>query len=223
MPFDPLTGEFFRGTLENHRAVTGAVGTLFFYAARPDALAAYTQQIMTLLAIKEGTTGVTMASGGSLIGTGAGGAVAAGAIPVVTAVGVWVALGSGYYQAREQAKVEESVRGFTQGFVMGVLEWNWDHVVARFQRPLLRINKFDEQMDVIRVRAYHGGVKSGYGTGTAMPPNAKKAYRIKLRSLAGRRDSGPWSRNSDEARLQQISYVIELAAAGVRGGLLRAA
>lgn len=220
MPFDPLTGEFFHGTLAAHRAATGAVGELFFYAARPDAFAAWTNQMMTLLAIEEGTTGVTVASGGTLVGTGAAGAVAAGAIPVVTMVGVWVALGSGYYQAREQAKVEESRSGFAHGFVMGVLEWQWHHLVGLFRRPFLRINKFDEAMDRIRVVSYHGGLKAGFGAGSALPADARKAYRIELRRLAGRRDSGAWSRNADVARNQQISYVIELASAGMRKGLI---
>jgi hypothetical protein len=50
----------------------------------------------------------------------------------------------------------------------------------------------------------------------------RKAYRIALRRLAGRHDAGAWSQNADEARLQQSGYVIELAAAGVRHGLILA-
>ena len=221
MPFDPLTGEFFTGTLAAHRAAVAGVGSLFFYAARPDAFAAWTRQMMTLYTIETGTTGVTMGSGGSLIGTGAGGAFAAGAIPVVVMVGVWVALGSGYYEAREQAKVAESKSGFAHGFVMGILEWKWAHLANNFQRPFLRINKVDEQMDVIRVRSYHGGLKTGFGAGSALPAEARKGYRIALRKLAGRRDSGQWSRNQDDARNQQISYVIDLAAAAVRSGVIK--
>ena len=222
MPFDPMTGEFFRGTLAAHRETTGAVGTLFFYAARPDAFAAWTQQIMTLLSISEGTTGVTVASGGSLLTTGSLGAAAAGAVPVVAMVGVWVALGSGYYEAREQAKIEESKSGFAYGFVMGVLDWQWHHLVSHFQRPLMRTNKFDEAMDVIRVRSYHGGLKTGFGAGSALPTGVKRAYRAKLRSLAGRRDSGPWSADRDTARNQQVTYVIDLASAAMRNGVIKA-
>ena len=58
--------------------------------------------------------------------------------------------------------------------------------------------------------------------GSALPENAKKAYRIKLRNLADIHGSGRWSRNSDEAYLEQRNYVIELAGAGVRNGVIKA-
>ena len=222
MPFDPMTGEFFRGTLEAHRAATAASGTLFFYAARPDAFAAWTNQIMTLLSIQEGTTGVTVASGGTLIGTGAAGALADGAVPVVAMVGVWVALGSGYAEAREQARNENSLLGFAQGFTMGVLDWQWGQAASRFGRRYLKINHVDGQMDVIRVVSYNGGLKTGFGAGSGLAADARKKYRIALRRLAGISGSSTWSAQEDVARNEQISYVIALSSAGMRNGILRA-
>jgi hypothetical protein len=81
-------------------------------------------------------------------------------VPLITAVSVWVALGAGYYQAREQSKEENAIAGFSQGFVMAILKWKRHNVVARFRRPYLRINKADEGMDVIRVNSYHLGLQN---------------------------------------------------------------
>ncbi|MGI6419859.1 MAG: hypothetical protein ACOX1P_29845 [Thermoguttaceae bacterium] len=220
MPFDPMTGEFFHGSLEAHRAATAGVGTLFAYAARPELLAGWVNGMMTQLAIAEGTTGVTMASAGTLLGTGAAGAVAALAVPVVGMVGVFAALGSGYQEARNQARNENTISGFAQGFVTGILDWQWHHAASRFGRRYLRINAADEAMDSIRVTAYNGGLKTGFRAGSALPAAAKKAYRITLRKLANRQDAGQWSKNEDQARLQQVDYVIALATAGLRHGVI---
>jgi hypothetical protein len=152
--------------------------------------------------------------GGLMYGGAAAGSFALTAgLPVVTMVGVWVALGSGYYQAREEAKNENTLSGFSQGFVMAILRWKWSHVVSRFQRPYLSINKFDEQMNSIRVNAYHTGLKAGYLAGTVLPDDAKKAYIRKIRQGGDIRAPKEWSRDEDLARNQQISYVIDLAAA----------
>lgn len=75
-------------------------------------------------------------------------------------------------------------------------------------------------MDSIRVTAYNGGLKTGYRAGSALPAAAKKAYRITLRKLANRHDAGQWSKNEDQARLQQVDYVIALASAGLRHGFI---
>ncbi len=48
----------------------------------------------------------------------------------------------------------------------------------------------------------------------------KKTFRMTLRNAANRHGSREWSRNDDEARQQQVSYVIQLAGAGIRSGLI---
>ncbi len=131
MPWDPETGEFFHGTLADWRAAKDAVGGLLAYALRPDLFEAWTQQLLTSIAINAGETGVTVASGGGLIATGSGAAVVAGALPVVTMVGVFVALGAGYAEARQMAKNENFKSGFSQGFVMAVLDWTWIQAASR--------------------------------------------------------------------------------------------
>lgn len=51
-------------------------------------------------------------AGGLVVGAGAGSFALTAGVPVITAVGVWVALGSGYYQAREQSKTKIRWRVF---------------------------------------------------------------------------------------------------------------
>ena len=190
------------------------VGGLFSLAAaaRAGLLNTYYGNILALYDATQGGLMYGGAAAGSL-------ALTAG-VPIVTAVGVWVALGSGYYQARQEAKREEAMSGFSQGFVMAVLKWQWSHVVARFQRQYLSINKFDEQMNSIRVNSYHGGLMRGFLAGRVLPDDVKKEIVKKLREAGNVSAPKDWSRNSDIARNQQISYVIELAGAGRRHRLI---
>ena len=144
--------------------------------------------------------------------------VVAGAVPVLTMVGVFVALGSGYYAAREAVKNENTVSGLSQGFVMGLLGWEWRHVVDRFGRwSVIRINAMDEATDVIRVNAYNRGLRAGYDFAATLSADEKKAYLSRIRKFGGIRVPKNWNRNRDA----QISYVIELAAAALRSFLKR--
>ena len=148
------------------------------------------------------------------------GAVAAGVIPVVVAVGVWVALGSGYYEARQIVKNENALSGFSQGFVCGLLRWNYGQTLERFGRENIRINVFDEATNEIRVSAYMDGLPKGFVAGIAMPRETAKDYLKKLRQLANvflpRADDWAGARNV------QIGFVISLAAAGRKHGLIKA-
>jgi hypothetical protein len=150
------------------------------------------------------------------------GAVGAGAVPVMAMAGVFVALGAGYYEARQMARKSNALIGFAEGFVMGVLKWNWAQAWSHFGKKEVGTNAWDQGISVAAYEGYNSGLKTGFGMGSALPENAKKAYRIKLRNLADIHGSGRWSRNSDEAYLQQRNYVIELAGAGVRNGVIKA-
>jgi hypothetical protein len=117
--------------------------------------------------------------------------------------------------------------GFSHGFVTGVLDWGYHHAINLFaKRFVIRKNRFDPVMDREEALGYNEGLIKGWGAGAGVPhrfmrdKEVRKAYRIALRRLADRRPSGPWSRNADEARLQQWSYVVDLAAAGMREGLI---
>ena len=100
----------------------------------------------------------------------AAGAAAAGAVPVVAVVGVYVALGSGYYLSRQLVKSESTASGFSQGFVMGLLGREWRHAVDRFSRKaVLRVDVWDEANNKIRVDAYNSGLAAGFLAGRAAP------------------------------------------------------
>jgi Domain of unknown function (DUF4157) len=164
-----------------------------------------------------GAAGAGAVEGASVLGGGAG-AVFAGAVPVIAMVGVFVALGSGYAAAREAVRNENTVSGLSQGFVMGLLGWEWRHVVDRFGRwSVIRINAMDEATDVIRVNAYNRGLRAGYDFAARLSVDEKKAYLSNIRKFGGIRVPKNWNRNRDA----QISYVIELAAAAVRSFLKR--
>jgi hypothetical protein len=142
--------------------------------------------------------------------------VGVAALPVVAMAGVFVALGSGYAAARAIVANENTASGFTQGFVTGILGWEWRHAADRFGRAFLRINRMDGATDVIRVNSYHGGLKAGWAAGSALDGDARKAYLRKLRTLGSVHGPKAWSTNRNVARNEQISYVIALAAAGRR-------
>ncbi|HQU85603.1 MAG TPA: hypothetical protein PKY59_20885 [Pyrinomonadaceae bacterium] len=161
-------------------------------------------------------------TGGLVAGAGVGGFALTAGVPLITAVGVWVALGSGYYQAREAFKNENTLTGFSQGFAAAIAKWKWNHVADRFRRPPLRINRFDEGMDKIRVEYYHKGLQTGYLAGMVLPDALKKEYVRKIRGGGNSGAPSQWSNNEYEARNQQISYIIFLAAQALKTGIIKA-
>lgn len=164
-----------------------------------------------------GTTG-----GSSVAATVQGlGALGIAGVCIAVAAGVWVALGAGYYEARQRVRKQGYMRGFSQGFTMGVLNWQWPAASARFgMRRVIYTNNFDPGIDRIEAVAFNEGLVSGFSLGSSGPEENKKKYRIALRKLAKRTDTAPWSRDEDLARAQQVDYVVALAGAGVKSGLL---
>jgi hypothetical protein len=65
---------------------------------------------------------------------GAIGAVAGVAGPIVATAGVWMALGSGYAEAREIVENENTASGFSQGFVAALLGWSPKQTADHFMR-----------------------------------------------------------------------------------------
>ena len=164
--------------------------------------------------------------------SGAGGLAVTLGIPIVVAVGSWLMLGVGYYEARKEIRQKGYMTGFSQGFTMGVLKWTWDQAVQRFaKRFVIRRYVWDPVMDREEALGYNEGLIKGWAAGSAVPEtwydkdlnkvvDKKKAYRIALRRLANIHADGDWSRNFDEAALQQRNYVIELAGPGLHHGLI---
>lgn len=159
------------------------------------------------------------AEAAAFTGTVGGGAVAAGVIPIIVAAGVWVALGSGYYEAREIVKKENMMSGFSQGFVCGLLRWTYNQTLDKFKMSHLRINTFHEATDLDRVDSYMEGLSAGFIAGQAMPLKGKKAYLKKMREIAGipTPTETEWRGNR---RVQQ-DYVITLATLAMMHGLIK--
>jgi hypothetical protein len=155
-------------------------------------------------------------------------AVGAVALPVLTQVGVFVALGAGYYEARQAARNEETASGFSFGLVCGMIGWKWDHVTDHFRRKYFKMNPFDDQMDAIRVNSFNQGLLAGYLAGRALPPDAQMRYLKMFRDDAGRTrpSSAEWKSHADptdesmaaqmeraRAWYVQTNYVMDLAIA----------
>lgn len=162
---------------------------------------------------------------GSLL-AGAGTTALAVTLPFVGMVAVQVALGAGYYEAREMAKKEETYTGFTRGFVMGCLKWTWDWVLSRF--PIyFPPNPYDDDMPSIRSMAYLHGLQTGFIAGTSLPTDDKKLFLLVLRQLSGASSAG-WEARSNNwleqhrAMNVQSTYVIELAVALKKHGIIKA-
>jgi len=68
-------------------------------------------------------------------------------VPLAVWVGVFAAMGAPYAQARALVRNENFQSGFSRGFIMGLLKWDWQHAVQRFFRfGAGQINPFDESL-----------------------------------------------------------------------------
>jgi len=119
-----------------------------------------------------------------------------------------------YASAEGDYRSQQLQTGFSQGLVAALIGWEWRHVTNRFWRQYLRINEFDDQMNQIRVVAYNLGLALGFRLGRAFSPDVASAVLRAIRQVANEQAPATWS------RLTQISYVIALAAAAVRGGFV---
>ena len=134
----------------------------------------------------------------------------AGAGLVVIPVAVWVGgivaiFGAPYWAAEAAIKEENFQTGFSQGYVMGLLRWEWSQARDRFAR-LYILNYYDDnQLNATRVNAYNTGLVSGFKIGQSLTDESKDTQRKALRKLAGHPSAGNWTRQD------QISFVIALA------------
>jgi hypothetical protein len=137
-------------------------------------------------------------------------------VPIAVWVGVFVALGAPYAEARTLVRNENFQSGFSQGFVTGLLKWEWQQAVARFFRfGPGQTNGFDESLGYIASNAYNEGLRAGFVHARSINEVATKAILSRLKSLSPSTRAGRWD------RLDQISYVIELASAGRGNNIFR--
>lgn len=138
-------------------------------------------------------------------------------VPIAVWVGVFVALGAPYAQARALVSNENFQSGFSQGFVTGLLNWEWQQVTSRFFKfGPGQMNGFDESLSYIGANAFNNGLHAGYIQACHLNGDVRKALLHRLRSLAPGTSAGNWN------RLDQISYVIALASSGRRTDFFRA-
>lgn len=136
-------------------------------------------------------------------------------VPLSVWVGVWVALGAPYAQAAALVRNENFQSGFSQGFVMGLLKWDWQHAVSRFGQFAPQVNVVESSLGYIAANAHNEGLRTGFSHAMLLPDNARKAVLDKLKGMAPSTRAGQWTRND------QISYVIDLASAGRRNSFFK--
>ena len=146
---------------------------------------------------------------------GSGSLVLTLGVPIGAWVGVWAALGAPYAQARKLVRDENFQSGFSQGYVIGLLKWDWSHAVSRFGQFAPQFNAADHSLGFVAANAHNGGLRTGFEHARLFDDNKKENVLRQLKSLSPRTRAGMWSRRD------QIDYVIELAAAGRRNSIFR--
>jgi len=138
-------------------------------------------------------------------------------VPIAVWIGVFAAMGAPYLEARNLVRNENFQSGFSQGFVTGLLKWEWrQHTVPRFFKfGPDQINPFDESLSYIAANARNEGLRAGYVHACGLNEVDRKAILNRLKSLSPSTKAGRW----DE--LDQRNYVIELASAGRRHHIFR--
>jgi len=200
------------------RSISLARGGIAYEAAmaRLAAQEAFVSHAARIAALDAAAT----ATEGTLV-AGAGTTVAVVVVPVVAMIAVQVALGAGYYEAREQARKDGYNLGFAKGFITGLLNWELRFTIERFWDDAVARNDYDEAIPKIRANAHNQGLIHGRTAGLAKPDADKKNYLLGLRKLTTTSTAG-WTPKSDnwmdraQARQVQISYVIALATAAIK-------
>ncbi|MDP9422696.1 MAG: hypothetical protein M3Q19_07675 [Pseudomonadota bacterium] len=150
-------------------------------------------------------SGVAVATTSTAVTVAGLGVAVAG--PVLGMVGTFMALGSGYYEAREAIHNEAIQSGFSQGFVAGILRMSPTTVSSLFGRHgVMHRNAFDPEADAIEAKAYNKGLVAGYALAKTATDEQKKAFVLEIREHTGLVNRGDWDDRD------KVNYVIEYAA-----------
>jgi hypothetical protein len=124
-------------------------------------------------------------AGGSTVGVATVAGVGVAAVgPVLGTVAVFMALGSGYSEAREEIKNKAVARGFSFGFVAGILNFAPSSTKDLFgMHELIRTNAFDPEADVLEMKSYNRGLVAGYGFANTATAEQKKSFLFELRKF----------------------------------------
>jgi hypothetical protein len=141
-----------------------------------------------------------------------GGATVAGVAlayvgPILGLAGTFMALGSGYQEAREEIKNEAVASGFSQGFVAGILNMSPTTTSFLFGKHGVGTrNVMDQGSDVMKVNAHNRGLVAGYTFANTATPDEKRAFVFELRRFATGVSPGDWTDRD------KVDYVVAYAA-----------
>ncbi|MEH2471090.1 hypothetical protein V1281_007723 [Nitrobacteraceae bacterium AZCC 2161] len=108
--------------------------------------------------------------------------------------GVFVALGSGYEEAREEIQNEAVASGFSQGFVAGLLNMSGQTVSYLFaEHGVIHRNAADPEADALEMKARNRGLIAGCSMAKLVPDDNKKSYILEIREFTGEVFAGDWT------------------------------
>jgi len=118
--------------------------------------------------------------------------IAAGALAAFAAP--FLAIGSGYAEARARVSKESMSSGYAWGVVTGMGGEKWDLVRGRLGKSSPVRNDFDPEGGVIAQKAFNLGLATGYlcGRDAAWNPNKRKFFWDSIRSAMTRDDRARW-------------------------------
>jgi Putative peptidoglycan binding domain len=127
--------------------------------------------------------------------------------PALGLVGTFMALGSGYDEAREEIRNEATSSGFSRGFVAGILNMSPSTTKSLFgMHGVVSSNVMDPESDVMKVNAYNKGLVAGYALAHTATEDEKRAFVFEIRRFAPGVSPGDWGDR------EKRDYVVEYAA-----------
>jgi hypothetical protein len=147
-------------------------------------------------------------AGGSTIGAATVTGVTAAVVgPILGQAGVFMALGSGYEEARREIQNEAISSGFSQGFVAGILNMSPATTKSLFgKHGVGQLNPMDPEASILEVKAHNRGLVAGYVFANTASAEQKKSFVFELRKFTGDVPHSVWD------DLEKRNYVIEYAA-----------
>jgi len=169
-----------------------------------EAIVSVAEAAHVVLPTVSATTGVATIGAATI-----GGVALAVTGPVLGVTGVFMALGSGYAEAREEIQNEAVASGFSQGFVAGLLNMSVQTVSFLFaQHGVIRRHPMDPDADVLEMQARNRGLVAGYSMARLVPPEDKKAFVFEIREFTGDVPAGNWT--DRDKRDYVITYAAKL-------------
>ena len=127
--------------------------------------------------------------------------------PFLGLAGTFMALGSGYEEAREEIRNEATASGFSRGFVAGILNMSGPTTKSLFgMHGVVNRNVMDPESDGMKVTAYNRGLVAGYLLANTATPEQKKAFVFEIRKHNPGAETGNWGDR------EKVDYVVAYAA-----------